>query len=232
LISSTNRDLAHATSEEKFRLDLYYRIRAVQIELPPLRERPEDIPPLINWFTRQFVKRNRIEAPEWSPSALHWLSEQRWDGNVRELHWFIEGLLSLDRQPGTITLERVQPIYAQLVPSSKRLPVLLTRNEFSQFEPYEQGIHSEGVGRELQEMRREIRELKGMVATALLRQEEFRTGQTSASDKAIPLFPTVREREIDAVREALRTANGNRREAAQKLGISERTLYRKLRDID
>ncbi len=232
LISSTNRDLANSTTEEKFRLDLYYRVRAVQIELPPLRERPEDIPTLIQWFTRQFVKRNRIEAREWSPAVLNWLSEQRWEGNVRELHWFVEGFLSLDRLPGVITLDRLQPIYTQLVPSSKRLPVLLSRKDFLPYESYEPTpLGDNPIGRELNELRREVHELKGMVATALLRQEEYRTAQT-APEKAIPVFPTVRERELDAAKEALRESNGNRREAAKKLGISERTLYRKLREFE
>ncbi len=229
LISSTNRDLSHATLQEKFRLDLYYRIRAVQIELPPLRERPEDIPLLIQLFSRQFAKRNRTEAIEWTPSALHWLSEQRWEGNVRELRWFVEGFHSLDRASGAITLERVQPVYAKLVPTSRRLPVLLSRSEFPEFDRIEQKVGGDSpLIHELQEIRRDLRELKGMVATALLRQEEQRN-QINSADQAISIFPTVQEREQEAVREALKMANGNRREAAQRLGISERTLYRKLR---
>ncbi|MDK9699250.1 MAG: sigma-54 dependent transcriptional regulator [bacterium] len=233
LVSSTNRDLAFETSHEKFRHDLYYRIRAVQIELPPLRERPEDIPPLIDMFTAQFMKRNRTPPVEWSSSALHWLSDQRWEGNVRELRWFIEGYLSLDRSGGMVTVERVQPFFAKLVPTSKRLPVLVSRsNDSYPSEPgYDAELNASPIRMELQELKREVRELKGMVATALLRQEESRIAKAPPPTE-IPFFPTVKEREEDAIRDALRFANGNRRDAAMRLGISERTLYRKLRQLN
>ena len=233
LISSTNRDLTSTTTEGKFRLDLYYRIRAVQIELPPLRERPEDIPPLIDYFSNLFVRRNRIDPIQWAPSTLHWLSEQRWDGNVRELRWFIEGFLSLDRNGGTITLERIQPHFSQLIPTSRRLPVLLSRSTspFDSLDSTPIDVTATSLFRELQELRRELRELKGMVATSMIRQEEARTVSSIAPEREVKVFQTVRERELIAIRDALKSASGNRREAAKKLGVSERTLYRKLRQL-
>ena len=231
LISSTNRDLARATADNKFRVDLYYRVRAVQIELPPLRDRPEDIPLLITHFAAEFASRNHIAAVEWARATLNWLAEQRWEGNVRELRWFVEGYLSLDRPSGIITLDRVQPLYAKLVPTSRRLPVLVPRGDTPSYETLDETeleTGGSGIARELQELRREVRELKGMVATALLRYEERRT---EPRDRAVEIFATVQEREQSAIREALAASLGNRREAARKLGISERTLYRKLKQM-
>jgi DNA-binding NtrC family response regulator len=90
VISATNRDLTAAVAEEKFRADLYYRLRVVQIDLPPLRDRREDIPLLAENFLRTYAKRYRLKCEEIGAEAMKRLVAYDWPGNVRELRNAIE----------------------------------------------------------------------------------------------------------------------------------------------
>ncbi|MBL8167169.1 MAG: sigma-54-dependent Fis family transcriptional regulator, partial [Acidobacteria bacterium] len=90
VISATNRDLSKAVAEEKFRADLYYRLRVVQIDLPPLRERREDIPLLAESFLQTYAKRYGLQCSEISAEAMKRLLAYDWPGNVRELRNAIE----------------------------------------------------------------------------------------------------------------------------------------------
>jgi len=90
VISATNRDLAAAVAEEKFRADLYYRLRVVQIDLPPLRDRREDVPMLAENFLQTYAKRYQLKCEEISPEAMKRLVAYDWPGNVRELRNAIE----------------------------------------------------------------------------------------------------------------------------------------------
>ncbi|MCX7834547.1 MAG: sigma-54 dependent transcriptional regulator [bacterium] len=236
LVSSTNRDLQIAVSEGRFRSDLFYRIRAVQIDLPPLRKRAEDIPLLIEYFSNQFAFRNHISVPQWTREALNWLSEMRWEGNVRELRWFVEGFLSLDRDPSPITRERVQPYYMQLIPASKNLPVLVQRqNSEIVYQPLvNERFSSENIPHLIKQLTREINELKGMIASVLVRFDqwlsEVKPIEVGTTEPHYPVDQTIKGQEKQAIQAALQNTNGNRREAAKRLGISERTLYRKLKE--
>jgi transcriptional regulator with PAS, ATPase and Fis domain len=90
LISATNCDLRRLVAEGKFRLDLFYRISAIVIEVPPLRMRISDIPELAQHFLRDIASRHARPAPELTPDALSYLMEQRWPGNVRQLRHELE----------------------------------------------------------------------------------------------------------------------------------------------
>jgi len=85
VIAATHRDLEAAIAEKQFRPDLYYRLNAVVIQLPPLRQRPEDLPALAEYFLRRFGAELRLETAALEPDALAWLREQPWPGNVRHL---------------------------------------------------------------------------------------------------------------------------------------------------
>jgi DNA-binding NtrC family response regulator len=99
LISSTNRDLEQEMERDRFRRDLYHRIKVVEIEIPPLREHREDIPVLAEHFLNLF----RVKYPEgpnrFSPEAMQWLTQHDWPGNVRELKHVIEGALVMASGP-------------------------------------------------------------------------------------------------------------------------------------
>ncbi|MDX1561675.1 MAG: sigma 54-interacting transcriptional regulator, partial [Gammaproteobacteria bacterium] len=90
LVAATNRDLRAAIDAGKFRADLYYRISGFPIEIPPLRERRDDIPMLAEHFVRKHAARHGRNVDRISARSLRWLSEQQWPGNVRELEAFIE----------------------------------------------------------------------------------------------------------------------------------------------
>ena len=90
VISATNKDLRKAIEKQEFREDLYYRLNVVNIELPPLRERKEDVPLLAEHFLNKFVADNRKEVTGFSPDAMEFLLDYDWPGNVRELENAIE----------------------------------------------------------------------------------------------------------------------------------------------
>jgi DNA-binding NtrC family response regulator len=95
LIAATNRDLAEQVKKGAFREDLYYRLKVVEIHLPPLRERPEDIPLLVRFFLDEIARENRRPARVIAPEALDLLLAYNWPGNVRELRNTLEGIVVL-----------------------------------------------------------------------------------------------------------------------------------------
>ncbi len=97
VLAATNRDLAQAVREGRFREDLYYRLNVVTLTAPPLRERREDIPALAHHLLRRCAGRLKIAPPPISPEALRWLAAQPWPGNVRELEHCLERALVLSR---------------------------------------------------------------------------------------------------------------------------------------
>jgi len=111
VIAATNRDLRAMVADGRFQEDLFYRLSVIPIELPPLRERPEDIPPLVEHFLRKHAQRvgRRIEGIE--PAALERLSAYRWPGNVRELENTIERAVVLAAGPvvGAASISMVEP---------------------------------------------------------------------------------------------------------------------------
>ena len=93
VIAATNADLAERVREGKFRQDLYFRLNVVPVDLPPLRERPEDIPVLVHNFIQRFAERNRKDIVDITPEALQLLTCHDWPGNVRELENCIERMV-------------------------------------------------------------------------------------------------------------------------------------------
>ncbi len=98
VIASTNRPIAQALAENRLRSDLYYRLNTFQIEVPPLRERKQDIPPLIALFLKQFAQQLGKPEPDIAPDAFQKLLDYAWPGNVRELQNAIEYAVVLARQ--------------------------------------------------------------------------------------------------------------------------------------
>ena len=97
VISATNRDIKKAVSSGQFREDLYYRLNVVTVELPPLRERREDIPLLANHFLKKFTAENHKDIIGFSPTAIDFLFKYKWPGNVRELENVIERAVILTK---------------------------------------------------------------------------------------------------------------------------------------
>jgi formate hydrogenlyase transcriptional activator len=97
VVAATNRDLARMIENREFRSDLYYRLNVFPIRIPPLRERPEDIPLLVRYFTQKYGGRMQKRIESIPADALKWLSNWHWPGNVRELENFIERSVILTR---------------------------------------------------------------------------------------------------------------------------------------
>src|SRR5881227_3135199 len=123
-IASTNRPIAQALAENRLRSDLYYRLNTFQIEVPPLRKRKEDIPPLIAQFVKQFSQQLGKPEPDISPDAFQKLLDYSWPGNVRELQNAIEYAVVLTRQ-GMIDVKEL-PTEIQLPPALQQAELGIT----------------------------------------------------------------------------------------------------------
>jgi len=130
LVAATNQDLWKAIQEGKFREDLYYRIHVIPVYLPPLRERPEDIPLLAHHFLQHFNGTMNKNVPGFSPDAMHRLMLHRWPGNVRELANVVERAVVLARE-GNICAEHLLLDREAVSDSGTELPPLTAaRDEF------------------------------------------------------------------------------------------------------
>jgi DNA-binding NtrC family response regulator len=109
VIATTNRDLGKEVADGRFRQDLYYRLNVVPIELPPLRERLEDVPELVRHFLHSIAKRESRAFRHIEPEALRLLQKYQWPGNVRELQNIIERASVLESQEGLIRATTLEP---------------------------------------------------------------------------------------------------------------------------
>ncbi len=131
IIAATNRDLEKLVEEGKFRIDLYYRLHIFPIQLPPLRERREDIPLLVNHFIFRFAKKSGLKIKYLNNQALQELMQYHWPGNIRELEHLIERSILLS--PGEVITEIHLPIQKQQTaannPASAEETILRTIDE-------------------------------------------------------------------------------------------------------
>jgi DNA-binding NtrC family response regulator len=109
IITATNKDLKKMTEEGKFREDLFYRLNIVNIHVPALRDRKEDIPLFVDYFIKSFCKKHGRKVKEIQPKALKFMENYRWPGNVRELQNLIENLVVLNTEP--LITEEMLPQY-------------------------------------------------------------------------------------------------------------------------
>jgi two-component system nitrogen regulation response regulator NtrX len=119
VIVATHRDLEELVRQGKFRQDLFHRIYVFPLRLPPLRERPEDIPALVAHFARQIETQNAWKPVPFAPEALETLARYSWPGNVRELRNVVERLLLLAPDEG-VTRATVEPL---LTPAARSAPL-------------------------------------------------------------------------------------------------------------
>ena len=168
LITATNKNLAQLVKEGSFRDDLYFRLRVLEIHLPPLRERKDDLPLMAQTFVKEFAAENEKTVRGIAPEAMKLMLDYNWPGNVRELRTAMEHAVVLTR--GETILGRDLPV-------------------------------------------------------------NLRSGQSESltADGDVALGDlTVKEAEKQLIIKALKENNGNRSEAARKLGMSRRTMHRKL----
>jgi len=228
VIAATNRDLGEAVGMGQFRQDLYFRLKAVNLYLPPLRERRDDIPLLVSAFLDDISERHGIPRPPVSEGAMTVLQNAYWEGNVRELRHFLESLVILEK--GNPLEEAVVARYQrQTARPGSFLPVPAARTGAP--------IDRDLLVTLMLDLRRELGEIKNL----LLHGGGFRPGPLPQpswvengevmDEEANGSAATLEDLERDQIQRVLRDTRGNRRKAAESLGISERTLYRKIKEF-
>ena len=245
VVAATNVDIVEAVRNGRFREDLYYRLNQISIYLPPLRERKDDIPLLFRKFSSDVAEKYRMPPIVLTDEAKRMMMDYPWYGNVRELKNITEQIAVVETER-TITPAILQN-YLSFVPTGERMPAVVTdaSSQASQITDRELLLKALSMGQMINEMRKEIGELRNAVAqmaqgmpvqveqqqspflpasTPMSAEEEFITPEI-VDDESISL----EEREKHAILKALERAGGNRKQAAAELHISERTLYRKLK---
>ncbi len=237
VIAATNKDIEEEVSAKRFRADLYYRLRSINIRIPPLRERQDDIVPLVKRFANEFAQSSKMSFGGFSSQAIDALIGYEWPGNVRELKNVVESLIVLE--PGReIQAEDVRRFLSKMHRSNVsygysdnvHLPVHLHKSS--------EQAERELIYRALLEMRNDILELKEFLMNQhhepqrvhLLPPSEHNISNRNVKNELIEELPSIEEMEKSLINEALRRTGGRRREAAKALQISERTLYRKIKE--
>jgi DNA-binding NtrC family response regulator len=210
IIAATHADLTAAVARGEFRADLYYRLKAVTINVPPLRERTADIPVLVQSFIGLFCERNHMVRPRLAPDTISLLQDQYWSGNVRELRNVVESVIALERGASELSAAHFRPHLPAGTTANLPVPVLR--------EP--EVLERELLFRTLLDLRREVADIKTLLTAAIQRV------QSAASNDRTQLRDVEREQILRVLEEN----HGNRRKTAQELGIGERTLYRKLKE--
>ena len=218
IIGATNKDLQEQVDKKKFRDDLYFRLKAVTLSIPPLRKRKEDIEDLSSYFIKNYANSNRLNLPQLTSDALEILKHYNWPGNVRELKNTLETAIALSRD-GILDADSFNSLIVQQeqAESNRNLPVYLRRS------PEE--ADRELFYRALFEIKKDLIELKDIIQNQ--HQEAFT--QRSVEEKELL---TLDELEKNAIQAALDKTRGSKRKAAKLLNISERTLYRKIKQYE
>jgi len=218
IIGATNKDLQEQVDKKKFRDDLYFRLKAVTLSIPPLRKRKEDIEDLSSYFIKNYANSNRLNLPQLTSDALEILKNYNWPGNVRELKNTLETAIALSRD-GILDADSFNSLIVQQeqAESNRNLPVYLRRS------PEE--ADRELFYRALFEIKKDLIELKDIIQNQ--HQEAF--AQRSVEEKELL---TLDELEKNAIQAALDKTRGSKRKAAKLLNISERTLYRKIKQYE
>jgi len=263
IVAATNVNLTQAIADGRFREDLYYRLNTVPVQVPPLRERGEDVALLFRKFASDFAEKYRMPAIQLTEDAKQMLLSYSWPGNVRQLKNITEqiSIIETNREINAALLKGYLPEQSNI----QRLPALFGVKEDKNF-----GSEREILYQVLFDMRQDVTELKKLV-------HEIMTERGTVSNTTIPataayytptasevvppvetvvptiIHPSVKpvqrtdediqdteeyveeslsldEVEKEMIRKALEKHHGKRKSAAQDLNISERTLYRKIKE--
>ncbi|HSL72431.1 MAG TPA: sigma-54 dependent transcriptional regulator [Longimicrobiales bacterium] len=258
VIAATNQNLRYLVEAGRFRRDLYYRLNVLHIDLPPLRERRPDIPLLVDSFVREASRQHDRPAVAISPEAMTILMEYNWPGNVRELKNLIESMVVLSPgriiEPQDIPPEirdashgsRLLPVHVPMPePSAGAAPEL----EFIFRTLLQLRIDVDDLRRQFDDYKRMHPEIAAHAAAtfmtpfappalaargtaiedAIVREN---ANDTDDEHTVVVFRPgtTMEQLEKQAITAALKEVAGNRRRAAEMLGMGERTLYRKIKE--
>ena len=270
IVAATNVKMLEAIQKNKFREDLYYRLSTVEIHIPSLRERQEDIHLLFRKFAADFAEKYRMPTLRLDENAQHLLQQYRWSGNIRQLRNIAEQMSVLEKER-IISADKIRQYLPQ---ENTQLPALIenekTKSDFTS--------EREILYKVLFDMKSDLNDLKKLTLDLLegddtphfkerneslinkiygseqskekgteriealsltTTPQEVQISQPNTEDK-YQFIETIEEeeplslqqKEVEMIRRALQRSQGRRKKAAEELGISERTLYRKIKQFD
>jgi len=248
VIAATNKNLADLVKKGQFRQDLYFRLKTVNINIPPLRDRVEDIGPFIERFALEFTRSNDILYRGFMPDAIRVMKKYDWPGNVRELKHFVEKVLVLEKGE-RITAQIVEKELMDYMPLSPlnnpSLPVVVQNTT--------ERAEIDLILRQLFMLKQDTE----LIQKILVKSPHPSAGNVAYSDanaieNGIPIPQKsmeivedgyrfirddaigdmlIKDLEKEAIKRTLKFFNNNRRKTARSLGMSERTLYRKIEEF-
>ncbi|MDA9242341.1 sigma-54 dependent transcriptional regulator [Flavobacteriaceae bacterium] len=262
IVAATNLDMEKAIQKGKFREDLYYRLSTVEIKIPPLRNRREDIHLLFRKFASDFAKKYNMPTIRLDENAQHLLNMYRWNGNIRQLRNVAEQLSVLEEKREVSS----QLLQSYLPEFNSTLPALINQNSSTDDFSNEREI----LYKILFDMKKDLNDLKKI--TSHLNKDNFKSDLKEKDYNSLESLQeklneekkteiiefnekesifnskedkyhfaeeineeetlSIHDIELELIKKALERNNGKRKAAAIELGISERTLYRKIKQHD
>jgi len=260
VVAATNVEIQEAIQKGKFREDLYYRLNTVPIYIPPLRERKEDIHLLFRKFAADFAEKYRMPVLRLSEDAINTLTHYRWDGNIRQLKNVTEQISIIEKERTIdahtllkylpVTLKRTLPVlykkeeerseiserdllYKVLFDMKKDINDLknvvgkILKNEGMPQDTQQDNNHL------IEKLNQNIDDIGSRVEHIEIRQPiEPQFVEPIQDSEVIEESLLIQDKEIDLIKKALAKHHGKRKKAANELGISERTLYRKIKEYN
>ena len=262
IVAATNLDMEKAIQKGKFREDLYYRLSTVEIKIPPLRNRREDIHLLFRKFASDFAKKYNMPTIRLNENAQHLLNMYRWNGNIRQLRNVAEQLSVLEekREVSSQLLQSYLPEFNSTLPALinkdksaddfsnereilykilfdmkkdlndlKKITNHLNSDEYKS-DTKEKDFNSLNSLHEklIREKETEIIEIKEKESIFNSKEDKYHFAEEIKEEETL----SIHDKELELIKKALERNNGKRKAAAIELGISERTLYRKIKQHD
>ncbi|HEY1195806.1 sigma-54 dependent transcriptional regulator [Flavobacterium sp.] len=270
IVAATNVNLFNAIEKGKFREDLYYRLSTVEITLPPLRERNDDIHLLFRKFVADFAHKYKMPPLRLDDDAVQLLQKFRWSGNIRQLRNVAEqiSVLETNRDINLATLQSYLPTEGSNLPSVindskkesdfsterdilykvlfdmksdlndlKKLTLELMKNGTSKVQDINPNLIQKIYGNQQNDSEIDFEEepRTAVVTTPVVREDNYQIpednylfAETIEEEEILRL----EQKEIEMIKKSLEKNKGKRKAAADELGISERTLYRKIKQFD
>jgi transcriptional regulator with PAS, ATPase and Fis domain len=273
IVAATNVNMIEAIKKGKFREDLYYRLSTVDIHLPPLRERSEDIHLLFRKFASDFAQKYKMPTVRLDDDAVSLLLQYRWSGNIRQLRNVAEQISVLEQERNI----SYKTLRSYLPDIGSNLPAVISKKQESDFSSEREILY-----KVLFDMQRDVNDLKKLTLelmnsgnTSDVKEEQstlikkiysdekdheetlasFVEDETDEQDVEVLSIPesvseankanydfaeeiqeeenlSLQEKELELIKKSLEKYNGKRKDAAEELGISERTLYRKIKQYN
>lgn len=249
VIAATNKSLADLVKNGDFRQDLYFRLKTVMVRLPALRERVEDVNAFIERFALEFTRENDIRYRGFTPDAVRLMKQYAWPGNVRELKHFVEKVLVLEkgeRITADVINRELTDMFSDDSSLNTALPIIVPKSSdkaeidliLRQLFMLKQDtemiqkllVGSTTVNSGAPVGLTEIQPMEQSIQMPEKSMEIIEEGYRFIRDDAIGDM-LIKDLEKEAIKRTLKYFNNNRRKTAKSLGMSERTLYRKIEEF-